>query len=549
MESYFVDDWPEHDNGCMTLSVDGEDIPVPTNVRLTGDEDHQDAEGELLFVDIDTDPEKVKEDAYAGKVLVCKTASMPEPPYEDSFIKSYVVTDTNYRSDPEPPAPMIQRVDPTVNTSWNNRWDFGQWSKADKLVKAGGAVAGVIVSNLTYGNLYGLIDRQSFRNPAPVIVVDRKQGDKLVEACQEGKSAKVHLAAQYLKAKNHNFLTFLPGKNYGTDADEYITINTHSDAMNLTQDNGALGLLGVFHYFSQIPQERRAKTLVACVDTRHFIEGFENKNFQHDPYQVFSDVIPKVSVTIGMEHLGEMEGAEDYEQDTIVPTGNPEFSFMKADDNDWCARVLIQAAIDSGLERADVKIDGRPGNAGMPKSLVRAVQASTHRLGCCVIGEAGNWPGAHTQEYTGLKFFSAKKFRDEVATWTQVTSNFMDVDSIVYNIVWSNINTGIRAMGEAEDISSTATEGLLGNVASIFTQVEAGAYDVAARRLEKETAGAIRQLVAEDYDFDRELPGEGALDAGSFMLGGTEIPEGYEALATYKYVMQAIDLLNAKSEM
>ena len=62
------------------------------------------------------------------------------------------------------------------------------------------------------------------------------------------------MEATFKVVDNWNFLYFLPGKNYGTDADEYITVNSHSDAMNLVQDNGALGTLGIFHYFSQILQ-------------------------------------------------------------------------------------------------------------------------------------------------------------------------------------------------------------------------------------------------------------------------------------------------------
>ena len=111
--------------------------------------------------------------------------------------------------------------------------------------------------------------------------------------------------------------------------------------MNLVQDNGALGTLGIFHYFSQIPQEQRNKTLVACVDTRHFIEGFETGNFANDPYQVFPEVVDKVSVTVGIEHMGSMGGKWDPETGDMVPNNLPNLTFMKADDNDWCTDCLL----------------------------------------------------------------------------------------------------------------------------------------------------------------------------------------------------------------
>ena len=545
MDSYYVNDWPEHDNGCMTLVIDGEEIPVGTNVRLCGDEDHQEATGELMFVDIDTDPETVEEGAYAGKIIVCKPAPMPEPPYTDSFKGTYVITDTNYRSAPEPAVAIGEVCPATENCSWNTRWDFGQWSKPCALVRKGGAEAAVICSTLTWGCLYGLVERQQKRTPQPVICVDRTQEEKVMAAAEAGKTATVTLKAEYLDATNHNFIMFLPGKNYGTDADEYIAFNSHSDAMNLTQDNGALGTLGVIHYFSQIPQEQRGRTIAVCIDTRHFIEGFENgsgfykgvefNNFsEHDPYQVYPEVAAKVVASIGVEHMGELEGAEDYEANDIVPTGRPEFSFMKADDNDWCARILIQAATDSGLERADVKVDGRPGNSGEYKGLVRAVQASTHKLGCCVIGEAGNWPGAHTQEYTGLRFFSDKKFHDEVYTWTQVTSNMMDVDQRVFNICWSNLNAAIRNLGAKELITEKQLEGLLLNVSDIFGCACVSKFDQAAARIEAELITNVKAMAPADYDFDQEL------ETSSSMFGATSFAEGQEFLAVVKMAERVV---------
>lgn len=543
-ESYIVNDWPEHDNGSHWLTIDGESLPVATHLQLSAGTDDAGVTAELVMYDLnDGEP---ADGAFEGKIVCMKSLPMPEPPFDDDFLASYVVTDTNYRSDPEPPAPMLEIVDPEQNCSWNTRWDFGQWGTMNSYAEKGKAAGLLVLSNLTWGCAMSLIDRQKIRSTGPCLVVDRETVKTVEAAAQEGKQATMGLKAEFKVCDNWNFLYFLPGKDYGTDADEYVTINTHSDAMALTQDNGALGALGIAHYFSQIPQEKRNKTLVFCIDTRHFIEGFENGNFEMDPYQVFPEVVDKVTVTIGIEHLGEMEGAEDYANNDMVPTGRPEYSFMKADDNDWCARVLIQAAIDSGLERADVKIDGRPGNQGKFKGKVRAVQASTHKLGKCVIGEAGNWPGAHTQEIGGMDYFGAKKFRDEVALWTQVTSNFMDVDSLVYDICWSNINTAIRKLGAKGLVEPTVMEGLLLNCSSIFSQVEAGAYGQAATRLEKELKKNCQELAPEGYDFEAEFTGsDGTGEPGMFV--SLEIPEGEEFLALSTFIDTALAKCQAKA--
>lgn len=494
-ETYRVNDWPDHESGAMGLVSDGREVPVGTFLMLSGSTGEEGLTAPLAYWDMaDGEPE---DGAFEGKIAVISTLRPPEKPYTEEFMASYVITDTNYRSDPEPPAPMLEMPDATVNNSWNTRWDFFQWGKVLAAAQKGGASALVVASNLTYGCVRGIYDRQK-RHDMPAIVIDRVSSVGVIADAKAGKIATVKLVSSYYDSDAWNFVTFMPGCNYGTDDDEYITVNVHTDAMSLTQDNGSLGALGIARYFSNVPQAERKKTILFCVDSRHFIEGYEQGNFQHDPYQVWPELQKKITVTIGMEHMGELEGAEDYENNTMVCTGRPEFTFMKADDNDYCARILIQAAIDSGLERADIKIDGRPGIHGKFKGWVRAIQASCHKLKVCVIGQAGNWPGAHTQIFSTLQYFSPKKFRDEVHLWTQVVCEMMEVPSVVYHIAWSDLNTAIRKLRTEGIISEAAKEGLISGVSSVFSNVESGDYGVAASRLEREIGTAIREITSED---------------------------------------------------
>lgn len=546
-ESYLCEDYPERHDEMQWIKIDGEDIPVATHVQLCGaDMDPAGVTAEMVLWDMaDGDPE---DNAFDGKIVVMKPQPFPEPPYSESFMSTYVITDTNYRSDPPMEAGLLEIVQPEDNCDWVGRWDFGQWGAMNKAAIKGNAVGVIILSMLPWSQVFTLIDRQSVRNPAPVLVVDNKTAQTVEEAAAAGKEATMYLEATFKTCDNWNYLYFLPGKNYGTDQDEYITINSHSDAMNLVQDNGALGILGIFHYFSQIPQEKRNKTLVACVDTRHFIEGFETGNFADDPYQVFPEVVDKVSVTVGVEHLGSMGGKWDPETGDMVPNDLPNLSFCKADDNDWCTDVLIQAAIDSGLERADIKVDGRPGNSGKYKGLVRAVQASTHKLGKAVIGEAGSWTGTNTQEATGIKYWGEKKFRDEIYMWTQVVANMMDTDAMVYDICWSNLNTAIRnlAPAKANIVDDRTVEGMIKNVSSIFTHCVAGDYATAADRLEKETIRNAKDLAGEDYNFDAEFTGSDGTGDGSSMFVALNIPEGEEWLAVVKFAEKVVEKLRAK---
>ena len=545
-ESYLCEDYPERHDEMQWIKIDGQDIPVATHVQLCGvDMDSAGVTAEMVVWDMaDGEPE---DGAFKDKIVVMKPKPMPEPPYDETFMKTYVITDTNYRSDPEMEAGLLEVVSPEYNCDWVGRWDFGQWGDMNSYAIKGEAVGCIILSALPWSQVFTLIDRQKVRNAGPVLVVDSATAPTVEEAALAGKEATMYLEATFKTCDNWNFLYFLPGKNYGTDADEYITINSHSDAMNLVQDNGALGTLGIVHYFSQIPQEQRNKTIVCCVDTRHFIEGFETGNFDNDPYQVFPEVVDRVSVTVGLEHLGSMGGKWDAETGDMVPNGLPNLSFCKADDNDWCADVLIQAAVDSGLERADLKIDGRPGNSGKFKGLVRAVQASTHKLGKCVIGEAGSWTGTNTQEATGIDYWGEKKFADEIYMWTQVVANMMDVDSIVYDICWSNLNTAIRQLSTAGIVDDKTVEGMIKNVSSIFTHCVKGEYAIAAERLEKETIRNSKALAGDEYDFDAEFTGSDGTGDGSTMFVALTIPVGEEWLAVVKFAGKVIAKLQAKA--
>ena len=496
-ESYRVNDWPVWDTGAMSLTVEGQALNVGTFLMFSASTGEGGLTAPLMYYDVTKGMPEAG--AFEGKIVVMEDFPWPQKPYGERFLESYVVTDTNYRSDPEPPAPMMEIVDPTVNNSWATRWSFfNWWFEIVPYAMTGRAAGLLIASRLTLGALRGLYDRQGVR-PVPSLVVDRLTAPVLVEAAKAGKTATMKLISKFFHADAWNYVCFLPGAKYRTNEDEYVTINVHTDAMSLTQDNGSLGALGIARYFSHIPQEERKKTLLFCVDSRHFIEGFEDGNFDHDPYQVFPGLKKKVAVTVGLEHMGEMEGAEDYEHNTMVPTGKPEYSFMKADDNDFCARILIEAAIDSGLERADVKIDGRPGIHGLYKGLVRAMQATVHKLGVCEIGEAGNWCGAHTQTFSTMQYFGPKKFRDEVHTWTQVVGCLMETDSRVYNIMWSDLNRAIRKLGAEEKLTPAAMEGMLSLSSAALAETEKGEYSKAAGRLEREAKGALRTLLsAED---------------------------------------------------
>ncbi len=317
--SYRVNDWPNHDSGALGLTVDGEEIPVATILMLSPSTGQAGLDGDLLYYDCTRGAPE--EGAFRGRIVVMEELPMPDKPFDSRFLESFVVTDTNYRSDPQPPAAMLEIPDPQVNNSWFTRWAFSQWMFTLIGYAVKGQAAGfIIVSRLTYGTLKGLYDRQK-RHNIPSLVLDRVNGQRVLAAARAGKRANLKIISEFFPADAWNFVCFLPGAHYGTDRDQQISINTHVDAMSLTQDNGSLGALGVVRYFAQLPRDQRQKTLLICVDSRHFIEGFENGNMAHDPYVVYPQLREKLVASLGLEHMGEMEAAEDFAHNTMVPTG------------------------------------------------------------------------------------------------------------------------------------------------------------------------------------------------------------------------------------
>jgi len=52
-----------------------------------------------------------------------------------------------------------------------------------------------------------------------------------------------------------------------------VLLITHTDGPALSQENGALGILAVIHYFANIPATERQRTLLVLLDPQHYMPG------------------------------------------------------------------------------------------------------------------------------------------------------------------------------------------------------------------------------------------------------------------------------------
>ena len=109
----------------------------------------------------------------------------------------------------------------------------------------------------------------------PGLILDREAGAQVIANAKAGKMATLRLEATIEPSEAMQIIAYLPGKHYGTQQDEQILLVNHTDGPSITQDNGALGLLAIVKYFSNIPQEERERTLTIFLDCRHYIPGME----------------------------------------------------------------------------------------------------------------------------------------------------------------------------------------------------------------------------------------------------------------------------------
>src|SRR5207237_1942290 len=102
----------------------------------------------------------------------------------------------------------------------------------------------------------------------------------------------------------------LPGRDFGTAKDQSILLATHVDGPSIVEDDGALGILAVLHYYTQIPQAQRPKSIVVYLESRHFVPGTE-ASYPLDITKELPDRFKSVVGGLALEHFGGLQFAEN----------------------------------------------------------------------------------------------------------------------------------------------------------------------------------------------------------------------------------------------
>jgi hypothetical protein len=530
-DHYIVDDWPDrrthmHDSGVAVekLVSDGAAVPVVASYGMTSGFTPPDGiTAQMLHYDPAHPPSAAE---IAGKILVFATASYPEPPYSNTFLDNFTMTDYLWRS-PGKWAPLFVPPSTSVTSSYHCRWVWSQLNGCAAIGIKGRAAGIVIIYDLSPGAAFGLAQRSVYTADAkaglgaayvncPTLTLDRVNGAKVLADAKAGKTATLTLTARFQRDVGKAIIAHLPGRNYGTPQDEQVLLATHTDAMSLIEENGGLGMLGIMSYFNQLPRSARPRTLVFYFDCRHFMPGGEASWPQYDYYTMHPERLKPVVATLGMEHMGGRQTIETGPDgnhyaysDELPENGGVITSLMDVHNNNiWLVEAIARAATDNRWPRVDVKSGNvEPGVNGGFQGTVKSPMNKGRAYRLPGIGLAGDWPGGWTQTYAqvdteaGGHGFDKDYFVQQVAGLTQLAGELMRVKPRVIDLGWGTLKSALVNLKDsgfaAPHDAAAHRRTLVDQYVSAFRQVEAGALDEARSAL-KDLAANIAAWVVPD---------------------------------------------------
>jgi len=298
---------------------------------------------------------------------------------------------------------------------------------AELALTAAAAAGALIVMPLSYDALSGVY---GFPVPKlhdmPTLYVDRDTGAQLVAAARAGKSAKLRLISKTEEAEAYQLYGYLPGKDYGTSADQQVMLVTHTDGPSISQENGGLGILGIVKYFSHIPKIERPRTLMVRCDCRHYMPGQERAFTAQDYASIHPDAHSKVIAAMGIEHLGQIQVAEGNGK-PYHRTQLPELSTIWVSNNQHLVDIAIKAAKDNDLKRVQVQCPGHKGLHGGEQGPWYGLGNIARTLGVPGISTMGSMT-AYWSTKTRMDYLDARHFINQVSTMSQLCGELMIAD-------------------------------------------------------------------------------------------------------------------------
>ncbi len=538
-DHYIVDDWPDrrthlHDSGLAVekLVSGGMPVPVVASYGMTsGFTPPGGVTAQMLYYDAAKPPPP---DDIAGKILVFETLPYPDPPYSNSFLDNFTLTDYEWRS-PGRWSPLFSPPPTSVTSSYHCRWVWSQLNRFAAIGMRGRAAGMVVVYDLSPAAAFGLAQRSVYTPDGkaglgakyincPTLTLDRVNGAKVIADAKAAKRATLTLTARFQRDTGKAILAYLPGRNYGTPQDEQLLLATHTDAMSLIEENGGLGMLGILSYFKHFPQAARPRTLVFYFDCRHFMPGGEASWPQFDYYTIHPERLKPIVATLGMEHMGGRQtveagpGGNQYVYSNELPeNGGVITSLMDVYNNNiWLIEAIARAATDNHWPRVDVKSgDTGPGVNGGFQGTVKSPMNKGRAYGIPGAGLAGDWPGGWTQTYAqidteaGMHGFDKDYFVQQVAGLSQLAAEFMLVKPLVIDLGWGKLKSALAKLPDsaftAPQEGPTRRRALLDQYAAAFRHVEAADLSRAGSTLRSLLADISARVATEQQGVLRAL--------------------------------------------
>ena len=423
--------YTSEDDSEWSLVSNGAPVRVASYGAYSGSTPAEGITADLIFYDHDNPPENIE-----GKIVVIPTRPHPSPPFSEDYLINYAFNDYEYATDADTLPAQFEFVDPTASFTFDIWWQLAQG--LDKIPAQGKAAGAVIVYDMAYERTKGLYTFPvPERYDAPTVILSREDGAAVIADARAGKRATLRLEASTETATAYQYIAYLPGADYGTPDDEQIVLVNHTDGPSITQDNGALGLLAIVKYFSNIPQADRPRTLKIFLDCRHYMPGLESAFSDVDWFTRHPEAKNKIVAMIQTEHLGEMDYREV--DGRVEPTGYAEQSYLWTRNNDILIEAAKQAVDQYGWSRAQVSVPERAGSRGGLQQVWWGVgalgQADTGYYNCDVwhcldlpgFG-LGGFLGHYWSSAATIERWNKDLFVSQAATVTELTGVLMSAD-------------------------------------------------------------------------------------------------------------------------
>ena len=394
--------------------------------------------------------------------------------------------DYEYRSDPDTfPTPLFEKIPVNVETSFRNRDQFGQIREViTNVLMPSGAAAAVTVMDLPALAAQGArIHPTPRRFNVPLLMLDRVAGVKVLADAAAGRTGRLLLDAHEEESANaFETVAVLPGKDFGKPYEQSILLATHVDGPSIVEDNGALGIISVLHYFARIPQAERPKSILVYFESRHFVPGTE-ASYPFDTVKLHPELFKTVVGGLALEHFGGLQYVE--QEGAYVPSGRAATTYIWG----WPNRLAIQEATnaikDQVLPRAINDVPARPGVNGKAQQGWLGGGFSRYLVdlgGWPGWHISGDWPSAGFQAYypASRTRVNADLFVRQSAVAIQLVNVLMTKDVIALAPTWGYLETDIATLDDEGFLNPASAKAARARMTktfnAIFQKVESGSY-------------------------------------------------------------------------